>query len=135
MVTRGAAKAWRLRILQQLGTLRLALYSPSTNLSALTLPAYTPMGEIADNGGYTAGGVQLSYVINSAGPVPFLEIADPTINAMTEPFRGGVVYDDDDADDIALMVLDFGVRQPTAQNVIVRFPQNTGDLALIRVVG
>ena len=134
MILRGATKAWRQRILEDLVGLNLALYQPTISLSALMNQAYTPAGEIAESGSYAAGGVALSYTINDSSDTPFLVIEDPTIEGMSQQFRGGLIYSPA-LSNLAVYVIDFGLQSPGGLNTTIQFPPARPDRALIRVSG
>ena len=63
MVTPGVAVAFRLAMLRPWArdAFKMALYGQGANISGRT-PAYTPEGELPDDDGYTAGGLELPNV-------------------------------------------------------------------------
>jgi len=122
-------------------TYRIALYEDTATLGATT-EAYTATGE-ATGTAYVAKGASLTLngVTGSAAlTTAFVDFADVTWAASTITARGALIYNDstatpgDSADDLALLVLDFGSnKSSTAGDFTVQFPAADASNAIIRV--
>jgi hypothetical protein len=110
---------------------KLALYTPSAELSALTT-AYSATNEVS-GAGYTAGGIALTASVASSGGTAYVDFADVVFAGATLTARGALIYNSSKADR-AVYVLDFGLdRAATAQDFTITFPAATSATALIRL--
>lgn len=110
---------------------KLALYSGSANLSALTT-TYSSSGEVVADG-YSAGGVVLSQTaVTSDGTTALCSFANVSISAQIVA-RGGLIYNSSKANR-AVMVLDFGSDRNSTGGVFpVSFPPQNAASAIIRI--
>lgn len=111
---------------------KIALYTSAATLNADTT-AYTTDNEVSGTG-YDAGGVALSDVTVSSGDgVGFVSFSDATWASSSFTARGALIYNDD-KDDRAIMVLDFGDNKTSNNSTFkVGMPANTSTAALIRI--
>ena len=111
---------------------KIALYTSAATLNADTT-AYTTDNEVSGTG-YAAGGVALSGVTVSSGDgVGFVNFSDATWASSSFTARGALIYNDD-KDDRAVMVLDFGDNKTSNNSTFkVGMPANTSTAALIRI--
>jgi hypothetical protein len=123
-VTRGSTAA---------DTMYLALYTSSATLDATTT-AYTATNEVSGTG-YVAGGQALTTVApTSSGTTAFLDFNDETWTSSTITARGALIYNDTQAGDPAVAVLDFGGdKTSTAGDFTVVFPVADASNAIIRI--
>lgn len=122
-------------------TYRIALYTSAATLGAGT-EGYTNTNEAAGTG-YIAKGeaLTLNGVTGGTGSATaFVDFADVTWSTSTITARGALIYNDstatpgDTADDLALIVLDFGSDKiSTAGDFTVQFPAADASNAIIRV--
>ena len=114
-------------------TFKLALYTSSATLGAATT-AYTVSNE-ASGTGYSAGGGTLTNVTpTSSGTTAFTDFADLTFSSATITARGCLIYNDTEAGDPAVAVLDFGGdKTSTNGDFTIQFPVADASNAIIRI--
>jgi len=114
-------------------TFKLALYTSSATLDASTT-AYTVTNE-ASGTGYSAGGGTLTNVTpTSSGTTAFTDFADLTFSSATITARGCLIYNDTEAGDPAVAVLDFGGdKTSTNGDFTIQFPAADASNAIIRI--
>jgi len=114
-------------------TFKLALYTSSATLDASTT-AYTVTNE-ASGTGYSAGGGTLTNVTpTSSGTTAFTDFADLTFSSATITARGCLIYNDTEAGDPAVAVLDFGGdKTSTNGDFTIQFPTADASNAIIRI--
>jgi len=114
-------------------TFKLALYTSSATLGASTT-AYTVTNE-ASGTGYSAGGGTLTNVTpTSSGTTAFTDFADLTFSSATITARGCLIYNDTEAGDPAVAVLDFGGdKTSTNGDFTIQFPAADASNAIIRI--
>jgi len=114
-------------------TFRIALYTSAATLNADTT-VYTTDNQVADGNGYTAPGVELTAsTVTSGDGVGFVNFSDATWESSSFTARGALIYNDD-KDDRAVMVLDFGDNKTSNNSTFkVGMPANTSTAALIRI--
>lgn len=112
---------------------KMALYTNSATLDASTT-AYTATGETSGTG-YVATGQALTNVNpTSSGTTGFTDFADETWTTSTITARGALVYNDTEAGDPSVIVLDFGSdKSSTAGDFTVQFPTADATNAIIRI--
>lgn len=112
---------------------KMALYTDSASLTAATT-AYTVTGETSGTG-YVAGGQALTNVNpTSSGTTGFTDFDDETWTTSTITARGALVYNDTEAGDPSVIVLDFGTdKSSTAGDFTVQFPTADATNAIIRI--
>jgi hypothetical protein len=114
-------------------TFKLALYTSSATLDASTT-AYTVTNE-ASGTGYSAGGGTLTNVTpTSSGTTAFTDFADLTFSSATITARGCLIYNDTEAGDPSVAVLDFGGdKTSTNGDFTIQFPTADASNAIIRI--
>ena len=114
-------------------TFKLALYTSSASLDASTT-AYSATNE-ASGTGYSAGGGTLTNVTpTSSGTTAFTDFADLTFSSATITARGCLIYNDTEAGDPAVAVLDFGGdKTSTNGDFTIQFPTADASNAIIRI--
>ena len=115
-------------------TFKLALYDNTATLTAATT-AYTSSGEVSASGSYSAGGGALTNVTpTSSGTTAFTDFADITFTSATITARGALIYNDTEAGDPSVVVLDFGEdKTSTAGDFQIIFPTADASNAIIRI--
>jgi hypothetical protein len=113
---------------------KIALYTSSANLSAITT-AYTSSDEVANGNGYTTKGAALTNVTpSSSGTTAFTDFDDVTFSSSTITARGALIYNDTEAGDPAVVVLDFGSdKSSTSGDFTIQFPTPDSSNAIIRI--
>jgi len=113
---------------------KIALYTSSADLSAITT-AYTTSNEVANGNGYTTGGAALTNVTpTSSGTTAFTDFDDVTFSSSTITARGALIYNDTEAGDPAVVVLDFGSdKSSTSGDFTIQFPTPDSSNAIIRI--
>jgi len=111
----------------------IALYTSSANLDASTT-AFTVTGEVSGTG-YTSGGLALTNVTpTSTGTTAFTDFADITFSSATITARGAMIYNDTEAGDPAVAILDFGVDKSSSDgDFTISFPTADSSNAIIRI--
>ena len=113
---------------------KIALYTSSATLGATTT-AYTASNEVANGNGYTTAGEALTNVTpTSSSTTAYTDFNDVTWSTATFTARGALIYNDTEAGDPAVCVLDFGADY-TATNgdFTVQFPTADASNAIIRI--
>ena len=113
---------------------KLALYDNNASFTAATT-AYTASNEVGDSGSYSAGGGALTNVTpTTSGTTAFADFADITFTSATITARGALIYNDTEAGDPAVVVLDFGSdKTSTAGDFQIVFPTADASNAIIRL--
>lgn len=114
-------------------TFKLALYTSAATLDASTT-AYTATNE-ASGTGYSAGGSALTNVTpTTSGTTAFTDFADLTFSTATITARGALIYNDTQAGDPSVVVLDFGSdKSSSAGDFTITFPTADASNAIIRI--
>ena len=114
-------------------TFKLALYTSAATLDATTT-AYTVTNE-ASGTGYSAGGAALTNVTpTTSGTTAFTDFDDLTFSTATITARGALIYNDTQADDPSVVVLDFGSdKSSSAGDFTITFPTADASNAIIRI--
>ena len=114
-------------------TFKLALYTSSATLGAATT-AYSATNE-ASGTGYSAGGSALTNGTPTAsGTTAFTDFADLTFSTATITARGALIYNDTQAGDPSVVVLDFGSdKSSSAGDFTITFPTADASNAIIRI--
>jgi hypothetical protein len=114
-------------------TFKLALYTSSATLGASTT-AYSATNE-ASGTGYSAGGSALTNVTpTTSGTTAFTDFADLTFSTATITARGALIYNDTQAGDPSVVVLDFGSdKSSSAGDFTITFPTADASNAIIRI--
>ena len=114
-------------------TMYLALYTSSATLDATTT-AYTASNEVSGTGYVAAGQALTAVAPTSSGTTAFLDFNDETWTSSTITARGALIYNDTQAGDPAVAVLDFGGdKTSTAGDFTVVFPVADASNAIIRI--
>lgn len=115
-------------------TFKLALYDNNASFTAATT-AYTATNEVSNSGTYTAGGGSLTNVTpTTSGTTAFTDFADLTFTSATITARGALIYNDDEAGDASVVVLDFGSdKSSTSGDFQIVFPTADSSSAIIRI--
>ena len=115
-------------------TFKLALYDNNAAFTAATT-AYTSSDEVSASGSYVAGGGALTNVTPTAsGTTALTDFADITFTSATITAYGALIYNDSEAGDPAVVVLDFGgVKISTAGDFQIVFPTADASNAIIRI--
>lgn len=113
---------------------KLALYNNSASFTAATT-AYTSSNEVSASGSYSAGGGTLTNVTpTSSGTTAFTDFADLTFTSATITAYGALIYNDTEAGNPAVVVLDFGgAKTSTAGDFQIVFPTADASNAIIRI--
>lgn len=117
-------------------TFKIALYTDEANLDATTTD-YTTEGEIADEGGYTAGGVALTNNGTAQGNErAWADFEDVTISGALSA-RGALIYNTTTAGGSgttdAVRVLDFGSTKVSSSEFKIKFPSADSLNAIVLV--
>ena len=114
-------------------TMYMALYTSSATLDDTTT-AYSATNEVSGTG-YVAGGQALTTVApTSSGTTAYLDFNDETWTSSTITARGALIYNDTQAGDPTVAVLDFGAdKTSTAGDFTVVFPTADASNAIIRI--
>jgi hypothetical protein len=114
-------------------TFKLALYTSSATLGASTT-AYSATNE-ASGTGYSAGGSALTNVTpTTSGTTALTDFADLTFSTATITARGALIYNDTQAGDPSVVVLDFGSdKSSSAGDFTITFPTADASNAIIRI--
>lgn len=116
-------------------TFKIALYTSTATLSKSTT-AYATTNEVSGTG-YTAAGNTLTKVNPSlSGDTALTDFGDSTWSTSTITARGALVYNDTEAGNNSIFVLDFGSdKSSSAGDFIVKFPAADATNAIIRITG
>lgn len=114
-------------------TFKLALYTSSATLGASTT-AYSVTNEVSGTG-YSAGGSALTNVTpTTSGTTAFTDFDDLTFSTATITARGALIYNDTQAGDPSVVVLDFGSdKSSSAGDFTITFPTADASNAIIRI--
>jgi len=114
-------------------TFKLALYTSSATLGASTT-AYSATNEVSGTG-YSAGGSALTNVTpTTSGTTAFTDFDDLTFSTATITARGALIYNDTQAGDPSVVVLDFGSdKSSSAGDFTITFPTADASNAIIRI--
>jgi hypothetical protein len=113
---------------------KMALYTSAATLDETTT-AYTATNEVADGGGYTAGGEIVTIATNptSSGLVAFLDLDDVTWATSNITSRGALLYNSS-VSNKSVMVIDFGIEKTTSGgNFVVNIPASNSSSAILRL--
>lgn len=115
-------------------TFKLALYTATATLDASTT-AYSATNEVSNSGSYVAGGGALTNVTpSSSGTTALTDFADLSFTTATITARGALIYNDTEAGDPAVAVLDFGSNKTsTSGTFTIQFPTADASNAIIRI--
>lgn len=115
-------------------TFKLALYTATATLNASTT-AYSATNEVGNSGSYVAGGGALTNVTpSSSGTTALTDFADISFTTATITARGALIYNDTEAGDPAVAVLDFGSdKTSTSGTFTIQFPTADASNAIIRI--
>jgi hypothetical protein len=115
-------------------TFKLALYDNNAAFTAATT-AYTSSDEVSASGSYVAGGGALTNVTPTAsGTTALTDFGDLTFTSATITAYGALIYNDSEAGDPAVVVLDFGgAKTSTAGDFQIVFPTADASNAIIRI--
>lgn len=115
-------------------TFKLALYTATATLNASTT-AYSATNEVSNSGSYVAGGGALTNVTpSSSGTTALTDFADISFTTATITARGALIYNDTEAGDPAVAVLDFGSdKTSTSGTFTIQFPTADASNAIIRI--
>jgi hypothetical protein len=115
-------------------TFYMALYTNAATLDQTTTE-YTPTGEVAATGTYSAGGQTVTATVSSAttsnGSVTYINFSSPSWTAAITA-RGALIYKS--GANGAVCVLDFGSDKTSTTTFTVQMPANTSTSALIRLI-
>ena len=114
-------------------TFRLALYTDTATLGSSTA-AYTTDDEVADGGGYSAGGelMTLAGAPTSSGVQAYIDFDNVTWTGATITARGAMAYVVGDG--TALFTLDFGENKTVSGgNYVVNIPAPAAGSAIFRL--
>jgi hypothetical protein len=115
-------------------TYKIALYTSAATISNATT-AYTTSGEVADGGGYTAGGNTLSVSLTptNTGNIAFLSFANSSWSNATITAAGALIYNNSFSN-AAVASLSFGGdKTSTSGTFTVIFPTADASSAIIRI--
>lgn len=117
-------------------TFRMALYTSTASLGTTTATYASTINEVANGNGYTTGGAAVTIAANptSSGTTAYLDFNDATWASATITARGALIYRDDGANDVAVVVLDFSSDiTSTSGNFTVEMPTGDATNAIIRL--
>ena len=114
-------------------TFKIALYDNSAAFTAATT-AYTATNEVSGTG-YVAGGGTLTRIDpTTSGTTAYTDFANYTWSTATITAYGAMIYNDTDAGNASVVILDFGgVQTSTAGDFTVQFPTADASNAIIRI--
>jgi len=115
-------------------TFKLALYTNSASFTAATT-AYTASNEIGNSGSYSAGGGTLTKAgVATSGTTAYTDFSDISFTSATITAYGALIYNDTEAGDPSVCVLDFsGAKTSTNGTFTVIFPTADSTSAIIRI--
>ena len=117
-------------------TFKLALYDSSASIGADTTSyAVGITGQVPDTGQYAAGGGTLATALVSLnGTTAFVDFDDLSFTGVTLTARGALIYNDTEAGDPSVCVLDFGGdKTATSGTFTIQFPDANDTQAIIRI--
>ena len=115
---------------------KLALYNSSASIGADTTSyAVGIVGQVGDSGQYSAGGGTLvTALVSVNGTTAFVDFDDLSFTGVTLTARGALIYNDTEAGDPSVCVLDFGGdKTATAGTFTIQFPDANDTQAIIRI--
>ena len=115
---------------------KLALYDSSASIGADTTSyAVGIAGQVGDTGQYAAGGGTLvTALVSLNGTTAFVDFDDLSFTGVTLTARGALIYNDTEAGDPSVCVLDFGGdKTATAGTFTIQFPAANDTQAIIRI--
>ena len=115
---------------------KLALYDSSASIGADTTSyAVGISGQVGDSGQYAAGGGALvNALVSVNGTTAFVDFNDLSFTGVTLTARGALIYNDTEAGDPSVCVLDFGGdKTATAGTFTIQFPAANDTQAIIRI--
>jgi len=116
-------------------TFKLALYTSSASFTDATT-AYTATNEVSASGTYSTGGGALTIGTppTRTGTTAFLGFSTLTFTSATITAAGALIYNDTQAGDPTVCVLDFGGdKTSTAGDFSIIFPTADATSAIIRI--
>jgi hypothetical protein len=117
-------------------TFKLALYTSAASIGADTTSyAVGITGQVGDTGQYVAGGGALvNALVSVNGTTAFVDFNDLSFTGVTLTARGALIYNDTEAGDPSVCVLDFGGdKTATAGTFTIQFPAANDTQAIIRI--
>ena len=117
-------------------TFKLALYDNTASIGADTTSyAVGIPGQVGDSGQYAAGGGTLvTALVSLMTTVAFVDFDDLSFTGVTLTARGALIYNDTEAGDPSVCVLDFGGdKTATAGTFTIQFPNANDTQAIIRI--
>jgi hypothetical protein len=117
-------------------TFKLALYDSSATIGADTTSyAVGISGQVGDTGQYAAGGGALvTALVSVNGTTAFVDFDDLSFTGVTLTAAGALIYNDTEAGDPSVCVLDFGGdKTATAGTFTIQFPAANDTQAIIRI--
>jgi len=117
-------------------TFKLALYDSSASIGADTTSyAAGISGQVPDTGQYVAGGGALvNALVSVNGTTAFVSFNDLSFTGVTLTAKGALIYNDTEAGDPSVCVLDFGGdKTATAGTFTIQFPAANDTQAIIRI--
>ena len=115
---------------------KLALYDSSASIGADTTSyAVGITGQVGDTGQYVAGGGTLvNALVSVNGTTSFVDFDDLSFTGVTLTAKGALIYNDTEAGDPSVAVLDFGGdKTATAGTFTIQFPDANDTQAIIRI--
>ena len=117
-------------------TFKLALYTSAATIGADTTSyAVGIAGQVGDTGQYAAGGGALvTALVSVNGTTAFVDYDDLSFTGVTLTARGALIYNDTQAGDPSVCVLDFGGdKTATSGTFTIQFPAANDTQAIIRI--
>jgi len=117
-------------------TFKLALYTSAATIGADTTSyAVGTAGQVPDTGQYAAGGGALvTALVSLNGTTAFVDFTDLSFTGVTLTAAGALIYNDTQAGDPSVCVLDFGGdKTATAGTFTIQFPTANDTQAIIRI--
>jgi len=117
-------------------TFKLALYTSAATIGADTTSYVVGIGgQVPDSGEYAAGGGALvTALVSVNGATAFVDFDDLSFTGVTLTARGALIYNDTEAGDPSVCVLDFGGdKTATAGTFTIQFPNANDTQAIIRI--
>jgi hypothetical protein len=117
-------------------TFNLALYTSAATIGADTTSyAVGIAGQVGDTGTYAAGGGALvTALVSVNGTTAFVDFDDLSFTGVTLTAAGALIYNDTQAGDPSVCVLDFGGdKTATSGTFTIQFPAANDTQAIIRI--
>lgn len=136
MIIAGTCYSYKKEIFQGVhqpgDTYMLALFTGSASIGPSTASYSGQAGEVANGGGYTAGGQALAgFSVGLTGAVAFLDFSNISWLGATITARGAMIYNSTRGNK-TVAVLDFGSDVVSTNGPFtVQFPANDADHAFI----